>query len=134
MEGREFSHSSDMRDDSNLEISEPEPESTSSDDGRVVIQLVFTSHGHYTFSHRQKQIMVNFDNGAVPALLSDIKNEFHISPFEEGLVAGLQYVGLTGMSPISGMILQSKWKKQYILGTVVMLNGCAILLLPLAFS
>ena len=78
------------------------------------------------------QIMVNFDNGAVPALLSDIKNEFHISPFEEGLVAGLQYVGLTGMSPISGMILQSKWKKQYILGTVVMLNGCAILLLPVA--
>jgi hypothetical protein len=43
---REFSNSSDMRDDSNLEISEPEPESTTSDDGRVVIQLVFTSHGH----------------------------------------------------------------------------------------
>ncbi len=80
------------------------------------------------------QIMVNFDNGAVPALLSDIKNEFHITPFQEGLVAGLQYVGLTGMSPFSGMILQSKLKKQHVLGTVVMLNGLAILLLPFAPS
>ena len=79
---------------------------------RVLFMCFFTNYGE-------------FYNGAVPALLSDIKNEFHISPFEEGLVAGLQYVGLTGMSPISGMILQ-KWKKQYILGTVVMLNGCAI--------
>ena len=78
------------------------------------------------------QIMVNFDNGAVPALLADIKAEFKITSFEEGLIAGLQYVGLTGMSPLSGMILQSKWKKQYVLGTAVILNALSIFLLPLA--
>ena len=76
--------------------------------------------------------MVNFDNGAVPALLADIRpssRSRRLRRFDRRAAVRRPH----GMSPVSGMILQSKWK-QYVIGTAVILNALSIFLLPLAPS
>merc|ERR1711871_1539299 len=78
------------------------------------------------------QITVNFDNGCVPAVLSDITEEFRFSPILQGYLLSFQYVGLTAMSPVSGVILQTRWKKSIVLGTCIILNSSAVLMLAFA--
>ena len=52
------------------------------------------------------EMVINFDSGAVPAVLSSIKKDFILEPWELGLLGGLQYIGLVFMSPFAGMLLQ----------------------------
>jgi MFS family permease len=78
------------------------------------------------------QITVNFDNGCVPAVLADITKEFQFTPIFQGYLLSFQYVGLTAMSPISGIILQSRLKKNVVLGTCIVVNSCAVLMLAFA--
>jgi MFS family permease len=58
------------------------------------------------------EIVLNFDSGAVPAVLEFITHDFRLTPSQQGLMGGLQYIGLTVMSPVAGYLLQNysvKW-------------------------
>ena len=59
-------------------------------------------------------MVINYDSGAVPAVLNFISNDFELSPVDQGLLGGLQYIGLTIMSPIAGYLLQSKSAKRVV--------------------
>jgi len=80
------------------------------------------------------QIATNFDNGCVPAVLVDITKEFGLSSLSQGLLLSFQYVGLTAMSPISGILLQSKVRKNYLLSFCIFMNAVSVLLLAFAPS
>lgn len=57
-------------------------------------------------------VLLNYDSGAVPAVLPIIKERFEMTPLELGLLGGLQYIGLVFMSPIAGHLLQSHSAKR----------------------
>ena len=52
------------------------------------------------------EMVINFDSGAVPAMLDQIKTDLDLKPWEMGMMGGVQYIGLVLMSPIAGMALQ----------------------------
>jgi MFS family permease len=59
-------------------------------------------------------MVINYDSGAVPAVLTFVSKDFELSPAEQGLLGGLQYIGLTIMSPVAGFLLQNKSPKRVI--------------------
>ena len=67
------------------------------------------------------QIATNFDSGAVPALLEFIRKDFSLQPMEQGMLGGLQYLGLTIMCPISGYLLQ-QYQPKKIIGSCMLAN------------
>ena len=52
-------------------------------------------------------ILLNYDSGAVPAVLKTIQTELDMGPTTLGLLGGLQYIALCCMSPIVGKLLLS---------------------------
>ena len=74
------------------------------------------------------EMVINFDSGAVPAVLSSIKKDFILEPWELGLLGGLQYIGLVFMSPFAGMLLQ-KYPTKLVLACSLFANlGCVFML------
>ena len=51
------------------------------------------------------EMCLNFDSGAVPAVLPTIESEYHMSKAELGLLGGLQYIALTLTSTWAGQKL-----------------------------
>ena len=54
------------------------------------------------------EVALNYDVGAVPAVLESIKEEFSMDPWMQGLLGGLQYIGLTLTSLFAGLWLQKR--------------------------
>jgi MFS family permease len=67
-------------------------------------------------------MVINYDSGAVPAVLNFVSEDFRLTPAEQGLLGGLQYIGLTVMSPIAGYLLQNKSAKKIICWSLVVIN------------
>ena len=67
------------------------------------------------------QIAINFDSGAVPAMLDQIKTDLALEPWEMGMMGGVQYIGLVIMSPIAGVVLQ-KYSSKTVLALALWLN------------
>lgn len=79
------------------------------------------------------EMVINFDSGAVPAVLEQIKSDFVLEPWELGLLGGLQYIGLVIMSPFAGMLLQ-KYPTKVVLGASLFANLAFVLMLANANS
>jgi MFS family permease len=75
---------------------------------------------------------VNFDSGAVPAILDTMRRVFNMQPIELGMLGGLQYLGLTIMCPIAGHLLQTYGKRR-VLSTCLLLNTVCCLGFALSF-
>ena len=65
------------------------------------------------------EIAVNYDSGAVPAVLQFIVGDFQMKPAEQGLLGGLQYLGLTLMAPVAGKLLSTYNAKKTIIASLV---------------
>ena len=94
--------------------------------GRAEAEEVKPKHNiekiHYCFAVIVFITMgVNFDSGAVPAILDTMRSVFNMQPVELGLLGGLQYLGLTIMCPIAGHLLQTYGKRR-VLSTCLLLN------------
>jgi MFS family permease len=74
------------------------------------------------------QIAINFDSGAVPAMLDQIKQDLSLEPWEMGMMGGVQYIGLVLMSPLSGLLLQ-KYSSKVVLSLALWLNLVCVLVL-----
>eukprot|EP00744_Colponema_vietnamica_P005024 GILI01007410.1.p1 GENE.GILI01007410.1~~GILI01007410.1.p1 ORF type:complete len:579 (+),score=197.95 GILI01007410.1:84-1820(+) len=66
-------------------------------------------------------ILVNYDSGAVPAVLDYIAADFKLSYGALGLLGSLPYIGLTVFSPVSGYLLQ-KFSAKKVVVTLLFLN------------
>eukprot|EP00128_Syssomonas_multiformis_P018483 Colp12_sorted_trinity150504_noHs@25141 len=77
------------------------------------------------------QVMLNYDSGAIPAGLSDIKRQFNLSYVEDGLLGSLVYVGLTVSCLISGPLLQ-RFKPKRVVAFTLSLNAGFCLLFAAA--
>jgi len=77
------------------------------------------------------EVLVNYDSGALPAMLDLISDVFRMGKFEQGLLGGLPYVGLVIASPITGRFLIKGQKisaKIFLFVTLLMNVGCCILM------
>ncbi|CAK0832513.1 unnamed protein product, partial [Prorocentrum cordatum] len=74
------------------------------------------------------QIMVNYDGGAIPAILGTLREEFQVSEFELGVINSVPYLGILISSTYSGLILQ-KCSQKTILSGMLIVNAmfCALL-------
>lgn len=74
------------------------------------------------------QIMVNYDGGAIPAILGNLRDEFQVTEFELGLINSAPYLGILISSFYSGLILQ-KFSQKTILSGMLIVNAmfCAVL-------
>eukprot|EP00743_Colponemidia_sp_Colp-15_P000739 GILK01000818.1.p1 GENE.GILK01000818.1~~GILK01000818.1.p1 ORF type:complete len:578 (+),score=69.61 GILK01000818.1:89-1822(+) len=81
-------------------------------------------------------ILVNYDSGAVPATLDQIKTEFDLSTTEQGLLGALPYVGLTAISTVSGYCLQTYSAKKITAISLIsnMIAGSAFAMAPEKFT
>merc|ERR1711871_919891 len=67
------------------------------------------------------QITVNFDNGCVPAVLSDITEEFRFSPILQGYLLSFQYIGLTSSYARARILVLTRWLCPMLLMTAALL-------------
>jgi len=77
------------------------------------------------------EVLVNYDGGAIPAMLDIIANVFDMDKSEQGLLGGLPYMGLVIASPITGRFLIKGQKisaKLFLFATLIMNVGCCILM------
>jgi hypothetical protein len=66
------------------------------------------------------QIVLNYDSGAVPAVLESISKAFGLEPYMQGMLGGLQYIGLTVSSLFAGYMLQHFSTKHVLCGSLVL--------------
>ena len=67
------------------------------------------------------ELVINYDCGAVPAVLEKISQEYDLLPVDQGLLGALQYVGLALALLFSGHIFQ-KFDTKYVLGFALLAN------------
>lgn len=65
------------------------------------------------------EIAVNYDSGAVPAVLGYMRTDFALKPSDLGWLGGLQYLGLFLMCPIAGKLLTTQNAKPIILFSIL---------------
>lgn len=64
-------------------------------------------------------IWVNFDGGALPATLSEVKAEFNLTYSEAGALGGLVFFGVTVFSPFAGYLLTTmQSQRKVVLGSI----------------
>eukprot|EP00922_Rhytidocystis_sp_ex-Travisia-forbesii_P054071 GHVS01080220.1.p1 GENE.GHVS01080220.1~~GHVS01080220.1.p1 ORF type:complete len:1024 (+),score=243.20 GHVS01080220.1:63-3134(+) len=83
------------------------------------------------FSFFVLEIFVNYDSGAIPAVLATIRKEFDLTSGWLGVLGALPYVGLILASPIVGRLLQRHSPKRVVFRTML-LNVVASIILTLS--
>ena len=79
------------------------------------------------------EMFINYDSGAVPAVLSNIIADFHLEPIYQGLLGGLTYVGLTVAAPAGGFALQ-RYSAKTLLCFALFFNATFTALFALSWS
>eukprot|EP00935_MAST-01C_sp_MAST-1C-sp1_P000066 g66.t1 len=77
------------------------------------------------------EIVVNYDSGAVPAILQTLTAHFGLPPSLQGMLGGLQYLGLTVSSLFAGYLLQH-YNTKWVLCSAIWLNTCCCALFALS--
>eukprot|EP00916_Digyalum_oweni_P015174 GHVL01024780.1.p1 GENE.GHVL01024780.1~~GHVL01024780.1.p1 ORF type:complete len:653 (+),score=139.80 GHVL01024780.1:28-1986(+) len=77
------------------------------------------------------QLLVNYDSGALPAVVDLLETEFGLKEFDLGLLGALPYIGFTASSMFSGRLLQTLSQKGVLI-TLLLLNAVSCLLLAFA--
>eukprot|EP00928_Gymnodinium_smaydae_P028542 TRINITY_DN21736_c0_g2_i1.p1 TRINITY_DN21736_c0_g2~~TRINITY_DN21736_c0_g2_i1.p1 ORF type:complete len:587 (-),score=118.80 TRINITY_DN21736_c0_g2_i1:302-2062(-) len=67
-------------------------------------------------------IFINYDSGAVPAVVDVIQAELGLTPSNMGLIGSMQYWGLFVISPFLGFMLK-KFSQKEVLGVLLYLNA-----------
>jgi predicted MFS family arabinose efflux permease len=76
---------------------------------------------------------VNYDSGAIPAVLEIIKKELDVSDGTMGVIGMVPYVGITIAAPLTGYAMQ-KYSQKTMLLYALMLNTVCTLALALAYN
>eukprot|EP00920_Eleutheroschizon_duboscqi_P003578 GHVT01008371.1.p1 GENE.GHVT01008371.1~~GHVT01008371.1.p1 ORF type:complete len:1558 (+),score=146.75 GHVT01008371.1:1228-5901(+) len=71
-------------------------------------------------------IAVNFDSGAIPAVLYELKNEFRMSDVQQGLLGALPYIGLVLGSPAGSRLLQRFSQRKFLICTLAANMLCTV--------
>eukprot|EP00922_Rhytidocystis_sp_ex-Travisia-forbesii_P046335 GHVS01069069.1.p1 GENE.GHVS01069069.1~~GHVS01069069.1.p1 ORF type:complete len:668 (-),score=183.02 GHVS01069069.1:123-2096(-) len=64
------------------------------------------------------EIAVNFDSGAIPAVLVTLKEDYGMTDVEQGILGALPYIGLVVACPVVGRLLQKFSPKRLLLFTM----------------
>uniref|UniRef100_A0A0G4G5U4 Major facilitator superfamily (MFS) profile domain-containing protein n=1 Tax=Chromera velia CCMP2878 TaxID=1169474 RepID=A0A0G4G5U4_9ALVE len=77
-------------------------------------------------------ILINYDSGAIPAVLSQVQEEFDFTEFELGFVGALPFIGTAVASIPSGRALQIKNGQMHVLFWTTVLNTATVAGMALA--
>eukprot|EP00164_Ancoracysta_twista_P012254 GFYU01019179.1.p1 GENE.GFYU01019179.1~~GFYU01019179.1.p1 ORF type:complete len:305 (+),score=58.82 GFYU01019179.1:284-1198(+) len=77
------------------------------------------------------EVLINYESGALPASLSAISNDFHLSYVAQGALGSLVYIGFVVSSLVAGHSLQD-YKPGTLLGGSMLLNAGFTVMFALA--